>query len=94
MSKSTTLALILLAAALPTFVPAADTRSGSQYVGGDVPGEPAKSSGSTGAMATDVDGDGCYSKSEVKPDSGLAKRFDARDLNHDGKLCKDEYFVK
>ena len=94
MSKSTTLALILLAAALPAFAPAADTRAGAQYVGGNVPGEPAQSSGTTGAMATDVDGDGCYSMSEVKPDSNLARRFTTRDFNHDGKICKDEYFVK
>lgn len=94
MSKSTLIALVVLAAALPAFSPAADTRAGSQYVGGNVPGEPAQSSGTTGAMATDVDGDGCYSASEVTPGTSLAKRFAARDTNHDGKICKDEYFVK
>lgn len=41
----------------------------------------------------DKDGDGCLSKSEVTPGGQLDKRFETRDTNGDGKLCKDEYFM-
>lgn len=43
--------------------------------------------------AVDKDGDGCIEKSEVTPGGQLEKRFDTRDANHDGKLCKDEYYT-
>lgn len=43
--------------------------------------------------AKDTNGDGCIDPSEVTPGGQLAKRFATRDTNHDGKLCKDEYFV-
>ena len=41
----------------------------------------------------DKDGDGCLSKTEVTPGGQLDKRFATRDINGDGKLCKDEYFT-
>lgn len=41
----------------------------------------------------DKDGDGCLDKSEVTPGGQLDKRFSTRDVNGDGKLCKDEYFT-
>lgn len=40
----------------------------------------------------DKNGDGCLEASELKPGSQLAKRLQTRDKNHDGKLCKDEYY--
>lgn len=41
----------------------------------------------------DKDGDGCLDKTEVTPGGQLDKRFGTRDVNADGKLCKDEYFT-
>lgn len=41
----------------------------------------------------DKNGDGCLDKSEVTPGGQLEKRFETRDANHDGKLCKDEYYT-
>lgn len=41
----------------------------------------------------DKDGDGCLDKTEVTPGGQLEKRFATRDVNGDGKLCKDEYFA-
>ncbi|WP_420468382.1 hypothetical protein [Panacagrimonas sp.] len=41
----------------------------------------------------DKDGDGCLDKTEVTPGGQLDKRFATRDVNGDGKLCKDEYFA-
>lgn len=40
----------------------------------------------------DKNGDGCIDRSEVTPGSQLEKRFDTRDTNGDGKLCRDEYY--
>ncbi len=40
----------------------------------------------------DKNGDGCVDASELKPGSQLFKRLQTRDANHDGKLCKDEYY--
>lgn len=95
MTKSSLLALALLAGALPAFGADSGSMNGAQYVGGNVPGEPKQATaGSTGSYAADVDGDGCLSQTEIPPDSQLSKRFATRDANHDGKLCKDEYFVK
>jgi hypothetical protein len=41
----------------------------------------------------DKNGDGCLDMTEIDPNGQLAKRFSTRDVNHDGKLCKDEYFT-
>ena len=41
----------------------------------------------------DKHGDGCLDKTEVTPGGQLDKRFATRDVNGDGKLCKDEYFA-
>ena len=42
---------------------------------------------------TDSNGDGLVQKSEVKPDSQLAKRFATRDKNGDGVLSSAEYYL-
>jgi hypothetical protein len=42
----------------------------------------------------DKNGDGCLEAGEIKPGSQLEKRLKTRDANHDGKLCKDEYFFE
>jgi hypothetical protein len=42
----------------------------------------------------DKNGDGCLEADEIKPGSQMEKRFQTRDKNHDGKLCKDEYFFQ
>ena len=48
---------------------------------------------STTAQATDANGDGKLSKSEVTPGTSVAQRFDDLDLNHDGVLTQNEYVV-
>ena len=42
----------------------------------------------------DKNGDGCLEAGEIKPGSQLEKRLQTRDHNHDGKLCKDEYYFQ
>ncbi len=92
--------LVVATMVLLPFDSFAGNMSGDQYVGGNVPGEPKQSASglagnfAPGTFPADVDGDGCLSKSEVPSDSQLGKRFDTRDGNHDGKLCKDEYYFK
>jgi len=43
------------------------------------------------AQATDADGDGRLTPSELTPGTRLAQRFEALDLNHDGALTQNEY---
>jgi hypothetical protein len=60
---------------------------GSSTVGAPAVGAPLKD------IWTDSNGDGLVQKSEVKPDSQLAKRFATRDKNGDGVLSSDEYYL-
>lgn len=64
----------------------------SQPAPGDDPFSRAGDMSKVSVPATDTDGDGCLSQSELEPGSQLSKRFATRDANGDGKLCKDEYF--
>lgn len=43
------------------------------------------------AQATDANGDGKLTKSELTPGTRIAQRFEALDLNHDGVLTQNEY---
>ncbi len=45
------------------------------------------------AQATDKNGDGKLTKSELTPGTRTAQRFEDLDLNHDGMLTQNEYVV-
>jgi len=45
------------------------------------------------AQATDANGDGKLTKSELTPGTRTAQRFDDLDLNHDGVLSQNEYIA-
>lgn len=62
-------------------------RPGSSSVGAPM------GSDSTDNMFKDSNGDGVIQREEVTPGSQLAKRFDRRDVNHDGQLTRDEYYL-
>jgi uncharacterized membrane protein YgcG len=80
----TTMKRILLAAALSLCTQAVPAQPDSDPVASS---PPAKS------LGTDRNRDGKMSRTEVTPGSAADKRFDKRDLNHDGQLGQDEYYM-
>jgi len=73
-----------------TAVTAAILASGSAWSQG--PGTPEMTPPAK-TLAEDKNHDGVITRDEVKPGTNLAKRFDERDADHDGKLSQDEYFM-
>jgi hypothetical protein len=82
---------LILAAALSLLSTAAlaDGYNKGAYTGTSAPGSPLAVDNTD---YEDKNGDGCLDATEIKPGSQLAKRLQTRDHNHDGKLCKDEYY--